>query len=667
MKRLQNALFGPSERSFGIYGLGGVGKTQLALRAVTTLSARYSHMFWVPAETELKLSAAFRQIAIGLGEIDESETDSGRSQQAVKDWLGRNADWLLVFDNADDAKTLTRYFPSQPRGSIITTSRSPALVERSIVADGLRLETLTNDQGSEFLLSRLRLGRMPSAEDRILTSEISKELGGHTLGLATMAAYITDLRCKLEDFLKYFRRNRSRLIDTTKRLEDVSFDYDLSFATCRSISIDSISDKDPGDLLGILAILDPDSISEDILKNYAEDDQSALITVLRDPETYLDALITLRTKRLVDKTMQETDATASQLITIHRMVQEAAIRTLLEYGGLAQAFDNAVECLSRIYPHQIHGESMFEHFPACRRLTPHIISLEGILRQHFPPRSMPPGSEIPTGRETFVTLLADAGWYLNEIGLSEDAESLLLAGESICHNLFGDTPNRLTALIYNNLGSLLDSVNRPDDAMAYAMKCLDIREKCLPPDDPDMGNAYYNLGNNFLEASEFKKAQEYYTRAAVIHEKSPTPSHDRLEGVYSCLGVSLLHQGQLDEADDWLKRAISHHESLGPNRFVALTISTLGTLRMKQDRWTEAKDIFLQCTELWKRVSGPENRLVRTSLHLLVFVQAYLGGTHEAIHSLRQAVVIFRNPQVFGIWSSREVHVEASGLLRQDR
>ncbi|KAK4172426.1 hypothetical protein QBC36DRAFT_294376 [Triangularia setosa] len=143
MGLLRDALFGDSghERSFGIHGIEGVGKTQLALKAVDTLCHQFSHVFWIPAETELKLADSFRQIAVFLNLIDDSETDKTKSCRAVKHWLQENSQWLLVFDSSN-ANILRQYFPSLIQGSVITTSRSPAPAKGGVVS-GAEILTFT--------------------------------------------------------------------------------------------------------------------------------------------------------------------------------------------------------------------------------------------------------------------------------------------------------------------------------------------------------------------------------------------------------------------------------------------------------------------------------------------------------------------------------------------
>jgi tetratricopeptide (TPR) repeat protein len=245
--------------------------------------------------------------------------------------------------------------------------------------------------------------------------------------------------------------------------------------------------------------------------------------------------------------------------------------------------------------------------------------------------------------QSFAELLADAGWFLYETGLANNALELFRKGEAICHDLFGGKPHALTALFYNNIGVVFDSQNAIEEATEYARNCLIIREACLPPDDPDMGNSYSNLGPNLLDQDRYADAREYYQKAVELRERAATPSDDLLEGAYSCLGFVCIFQDELDEADHWLGLAIIHGNKLkGPNHFTALTLSKIGMLRMKQGRWADARDVLRGCVTSRKNVSGPTHRLVGSGLHQLAFVEYMLGNKDEAIKLLREAVPILR-------------------------
>lgn len=146
------------QRQLVLAGMGGMGKTQLALAYARRHQASYSSVFWINATSELTVKAGFRAIAARLLKVQEMETLS--DDQAIAralEWLQniRNTKWLLILDNHDDPDQfpLANYYPAAAHGSIIITTR---LIDR-IRGQQIRLQPLSNvDEGFRILQTRSR-------------------------------------------------------------------------------------------------------------------------------------------------------------------------------------------------------------------------------------------------------------------------------------------------------------------------------------------------------------------------------------------------------------------------------------------------------------------------------------------------------------------------------
>lgn len=136
-------------------GMGGIGKTQLAISYAHRNFQEYSSVFWLNATTEATLKDSLRKMAelifdVPASELQEGEVVLTRTHQWLSD--SKNVEWLLIFDNYDNPNEfkIDTYFPSVSHGSIIITTRRPDLVAgRKMV-----LRPLQNAEESLEILQR---------------------------------------------------------------------------------------------------------------------------------------------------------------------------------------------------------------------------------------------------------------------------------------------------------------------------------------------------------------------------------------------------------------------------------------------------------------------------------------------------------------------------------
>ena len=162
-----------------LHGMGGVGKTQLALKYTLDYRDRYAGVWWFRAESESALQA-------DAGKLCEHAKvfvpDGERPSQALKRWLERSEGrWLLVFDNAAEPDALRPHLPQAGNHHSIVTSRNPAW---GGIAVPVELDTWTTEQGVRFLAERL------SGGDREKPAALVEDLGGLPLALEQAASYL---------------------------------------------------------------------------------------------------------------------------------------------------------------------------------------------------------------------------------------------------------------------------------------------------------------------------------------------------------------------------------------------------------------------------------------------------------------------------------------------
>ncbi len=121
-----------------LYGLGGIGKTQLSIHFARRFVDIYSSIFWLNAQDESILKAGLVKLAAQVLEEPSvnNSCEEERMVQQVRQWFSRpdNDQWLMIFDNYDNpyvpgttSYDIRDYFPYRVHGSILITTRSPKL------------------------------------------------------------------------------------------------------------------------------------------------------------------------------------------------------------------------------------------------------------------------------------------------------------------------------------------------------------------------------------------------------------------------------------------------------------------------------------------------------------------------------------------------------------
>lgn len=152
-----------------LHGLGGIGKTQLALEYTRKHQDTYSAILWLNGnskDTLLQSLAAFvKRIPTGRSPLVDGTShapDVEAEARAVQEWLALegNHKWLVVIDNVDrecqsddedpQAYDVSSFFPNADHGSLLITTRLPSLGELGL---STRVGMLTLDQSLELLYS----------------------------------------------------------------------------------------------------------------------------------------------------------------------------------------------------------------------------------------------------------------------------------------------------------------------------------------------------------------------------------------------------------------------------------------------------------------------------------------------------------------------------------
>ncbi|MBO0795600.1 MAG: helix-turn-helix domain-containing protein, partial [Ktedonobacteraceae bacterium] len=243
-----------------ISGLGGVGKTQLALAYAYRYRGHYHDILWASAESRETLVSSYVQLAELLRLPEWEEQDQRKVVRAVMRWLREHRGWLLILDNLEELQLVREFVPGARQGAVLLTTR---LQVTEPLAFSLPLDSLSQQEGVLFLLRRAgRLALADSVETasdkaRQLAQQIVERLGGLPLALDQAGAYILETSCSLEEYLALYEQRHAALLARRGR---VPVEHPDSVGTTFALAFERVERQNPAsvELLRLCAFLAPD-------------------------------------------------------------------------------------------------------------------------------------------------------------------------------------------------------------------------------------------------------------------------------------------------------------------------------------------------------------------------------------------------------------------------
>lgn len=397
-------------QTFSLCGLGGVGKTEIAVEFMYANKDRFDAIFWVHADEPTKLREDFSKIAIELGLADPDEAkDQVISANIVKGWLSnavkgsdladevttQEATWLLIFDNVENPEDLEDFWPLG-KGSILITSRDPFAKNNPYTAmAGIDLTPFSEDDAAKFLMRLTKLGYSETEGPPPDALAIARRLGGLALGLTQMAGLINRYDYTLDEFLgKYDEKRLAKLHSFKGQWQSNSYEHTIA-SVCALDRVGGSSLR----VLEIMSLLDPDGIKESILTTAAGGVD--LSEYPKTEEQYEDARLDLVKRSLVTRNKQSLE------LRIHRLTQDS-VRTQMAVQRLGETFSATVLLLSAVWPFativQRHQTSRWNE---CESLLPSVVRLQDFYSSFVLPQA------LFRCDLSFAKLLVDAAWYVS--------------------------------------------------------------------------------------------------------------------------------------------------------------------------------------------------------------------------------------------------------------
>jgi hypothetical protein len=621
-------------RMVALWGLGGAGKTSVAVEYAHRHLAEVGVAWKFPAEDATVMAAGFAELAAQLRAQDRlGSQDPVPSVHAL---LAAPTDkWLLVFDNAPDRAAVEEFLPPAGPGRVLVTSQSAVWPPGRAV----EVPVLDPQVAAEFLVTRT------GDADPQAARELATQLGGLPLALEQAAAYIQATR-PMTSMAKYVALFRDRRADLLARGETVG--HRENVAATLGLALSRLGDEAPAavGLVRLLACLAPEPVPLALLLadaraagELAPGVADTVGPLLGDPVAMGDAVAALRRYSLVTP---DGDA-----VLVHRLVQAITLGQIPP--DTAGQWQQAGAALAEA---AIPADTELPAtWPVCAKLLPHaraVLALtSGGLRRiaqylgHI--GSYPAARDLwrliadayreddAYGPEHPDTLAArdDLAWTTGEAGDEAGARDQYAVLLPICERVLGPEHPRTLNTRGSGLAFWTGSAGDPAGARDQFADLVRVSERVLGAEHPETLVDRHFLARFTGEAGDAAGARDQFAVLLPAIERVLGAGHRFTLATHAILARWTGEAGDAAGARDQYAALVPIQERiLGPEH--PDTLITRGQFA----RWTGeagdaagARDQFAALLPIQERILGaehPETLAVRT--YLARWARAAGGG-----------------------------------------
>ncbi|MFD9506181.1 tetratricopeptide repeat protein [Streptomyces mirabilis] len=462
---------GAITQSGAVHGLGGIGKSTLALYYAHHYRGDYKLIWWINAASPDEIESSLTDLTHTL--VPDWAGTAGRAEQVAwaKQWLAWHPDWLLVYDNVEDPDDLAPYTGALHRGHHLATSRRATDWPDS--APTLALGNLDPDDATSLLCRLVYKDEAPTPRQKADARALAVELGYFPLAIRQAGAYLARNRGVGLD--AYRRRLASKLTKTPR-----GKDTERTIARIWNVTIHALEEADPlaVELLYVAAWLAPDSIPHALLTppDNDPDDTAEAIGTLAAYSMVTDTGTTLSIHRLVQTVLRAPNTDDTQPPR-HFQGRERAEQALLHHLTPPPGKDSITD-------------------DQWDRLTPHLVALAA---------GAAPGHHSPLLTNAYAT----AASRLHQQGHATRAIPLFEATLAQYEQVLGDT-HRDTLASRNNLAGAYYAAGDLGRAIPLFEATLAQSEHVLGDTHPNTLASRNNLAGAYRAAGDLGRAIPLY-------------------------------------------------------------------------------------------------------------------------------------------------------------
>jgi tetratricopeptide (TPR) repeat protein len=594
------------------HGLGGIGKSQLAIEFIYQHLENYHMICWILAEDSRKVKKSYRELAKDL----KLYTASNKSKEVIrmiKRWLSQHPRCLLVYDNAQNYDSISDYIP-QTNCDILITSRYsewPAGID-------LKIDIFSIEDAREYI-NKILGGRSIDSANKV--DKLAETMGRLPLALAQACAYIKLNKMDIQRYLELYEESKKRYLS---RSNLPAGDKHVPVYVTWVVTIREIRKKSPLaiKLLNVCAYLHSDNIPNYLFQEFSGD------------ENYEEALGLLSSYSMIS--INYRDRTSS----LHRLVQNVTELRQLKRDKEMLVLKEVAELLLKLFNY----DKSLPH--TTRQCKPLLIHVQSVINKKDIDKIVSP--------EVLAQMLVRLGsYYLFEhrsydvakeyfiraesvIRTSNSKEALILQCET-CNYVgycyaFGENidlakksaekgmeiarilkekghikeGNWCSAYSHDLLGNLYSDVSLQDARHHYVEAYSKFSAEYGTELHPDVGSAIHGLGIVLFLEKKYKEANEEFNKAYKIWIKCySSNNHPNIGVSHNWIGKTFDALSQYEIAIENYKKAIEIREKVfltSNHPDIAPVYHRLGKAQFKIGNYVEAKKNYLKTISIYSAI-----------------------------------------------------------------
>ncbi|KAF4502802.1 ankyrin 3 [Fusarium agapanthi] len=617
--KLNGLLFEQRREKVALVGLGGLGKTQIALQLAFWVKENkpdYS-VFWMPALS----MAGFEQECVKLVKALGIQCSEGEdAKDAVRQYLSSKAagSWFLVVDNADDVEVfhnsthldggIISFLPSSENGRTLFTTRSRKVASVAAKTTVETLQPMRRDE-AEALLEKY-LTKKDELNDIENVSQLLDALTYLPLAIAQAAAYMNVYETPIVEYIQVLKdADAENIIELLEERYDDEVHYDTSqgaVATTWIVSFDRIRRTLPAaaDLLSFMACVEPKGIPRSILPK------------LKTEQKMTQAIGTLTGHGFLSR--REGEA----LFDMHSLVHLATRTWNKNEGREREVRQTTLTRVAEVFP-----TDEWKNRDMWRQYLPHALRLLG--------------TEGCVESERGCELGLWVGRCLLVDGRMMEAVSALEPVVEIRERILAeDHPDRLSSEHVLAGAYLRDGqTKKAVEMLQYVVK---IRERILVEDHLDRLSSEHMLAGAYLRDGQTKKAVEILEHVIEIRERILAEDClDRLASEHVLAGAYLA-DGQTKKAVEMLQHVVEIQGRIvakdHPDRLSSEHM--LAGAHFRDGQTKKAVEMLQHVVEIRERILAEDHPDRLSSEHVLAGAYLRSGQTKKAVEMLQHVVEI---------------------------